>query len=206
MDDHVEVGGTGTVHVEPDQAVLRLRLVGRAEDVAGALASLTDVVAAVLADLDVAGVPPQQRQTSSLDVDQDWDEGSGRRRGYAASQGLTLRLAEAARAGEVVSRVAALAGSALRVDGIGWASSEAGAARVRAREAAWSDARATAEQLAGLAGRGLGEVVHVRELPASHEDGGGYARAASFEAQEALPTAPGSTSESVALHVRWRLR
>ena len=79
-------------------------------------------------------------------------------------------------------------------------------ARVRAREAAWTDARGTAEQLAGLAGRGLGEVVHVREVPAEHEDAGGYNRAASFETQEALPTAPGSTSESVALHVRWRLR
>ena len=207
MDDHVEVSGTGSVATAPDQAVLRLQLVGEAKDVAGALAALSTVTAALLAELDEAGVPEADRRTSSLSLDEHWDD-HGRRRGHAARQGLTVRLPTVEGAGEVVSRAAAVAGGALRVRGLEWTTSDPTAARSEARAAAWADARATAEQLASLAGRELGEAVRV---PAAGADPGqdevdGAVRAVAFEPQEALPTSPGSTAVTCSLLVRWRLR
>ncbi len=72
-----------------------------------------------------------------------------------------------------------------------------------AREAAFADARARAEQYARLAGRSLGPVVEIRE-----DDGapGPVARVLAAQAtSDALVVEPGSQEVRATVTVRWEL-
>jgi hypothetical protein len=160
----------------------------------------------VLAALDAEGVDPAARTTSSLELHEDWEsrqQGKGPL-AYLATARLTVRLSQPARAGQVAGAAVAVGGDAARIHGLRFAVDDLAAVAAAAREAAWRDALARAEQYAALAGATLGPVLEIKEAPPPPPE----ARPMRHMA-EAAPTAPatepGETTIWAAVTVTWSL-
>lgn len=202
----VGVSGIGKVTGTPDTLRLSLGVDARRPDVGEALAEVAGTVEKVRAELRRRGVPPADVQTASVSVSPDSRQVKDeppRIVGYAASQSLAVRLRNLTSAGATITAAVAAGGNAARLAGVSFSLEDNAALLERARDAAWADARAKAEQYARLSGRPLGAVVSVEE----RVDDGGH-RTVSFAlsaAQASVPIDPGSTQVSVTVDVNWAL-
>jgi uncharacterized protein len=116
-----------------------------------------------------------------------------------------VRLAEPTRAGEVTQAAVTASGDAARVHGLGLVVGDPAAALAAARELAWRDARARAEQYAALAGTTLGRVLRIDET-AGESHGPHFQAAARYVAESAAPAVPvGETPLWVAATATWTL-
>jgi uncharacterized protein len=202
----VTVAGSGGATAVPDTALLQLGVETRGSTPAEALDGCRLALDQVLAALDAEGVEPARRATGGLELHEDWESrqpGKGPVR-YLANVRLTVRLAQPARAGQVAAAAVAGGGGADRVAKIGVVVGDPAAVAAAARDAAWRDALARAEQYARLAGAALGPVLEIREAPPPPPD----ARPMRLLAAEAPPgpaTEPGETTVWAAVSVTWAL-
>ena len=205
MSQHVDVTGTGRATGTPDVVLLEVRVQCDGPDVARALQDASRRMTALQDVAGTRGIQPADLQTTGSGVQQRWaNDGSGVV-GYTAWQSLRVRVRETGDAGELVTAFAKAAGDALAVDGITLGISDAAPLAREARELAFSDARDKAEQYAALAGRSLGAVRSVSDLPS----GGGYpapvARMKVMAADSAgsMPVQAGEQSVEASVAVRW---
>jgi uncharacterized protein YggE len=202
----VTVAGSGGATAVPDTALLQLGVETHGSTPAEALDGCRLALDQVLAALDAEGVEPARRATGGLELHEDWESrqpGKGPVR-YLANVRLTVRLAQPARAGQVAAAAVAVGGDAARVHGLGFVVGDPAAVAAAARDAAWRDALARAEQYARLAGAALGPVLEIREAPPPPPD----ARPMRLLAAEAPPgpaTEPGETTVWAAVCVTWAL-
>jgi uncharacterized protein len=203
----VTVAGKGAATAVPDTAVLQLGVETRGPTPAEAMDACARALDQVLAALDAEEVEPSHRSTSGLELHEDWESRQPGRGpvAYTASARLTVRLTQPARAGRVAAAAVAVAGTGARVHGLGFVVGDPSAVAAAAREAAWRDALARAEQYATLAGATLGPVLQIKEAPPPPPD----ARPMRLMAAEAAPTAPatepGETTIWAAVTVTWSL-
>ncbi|MBM6400868.1 SIMPL domain-containing protein [Phycicoccus sonneratiae] len=205
MSDHVEVIGTGTASASPDVVVVDVRVSVEAADVAAALSGLAARLDATLTAAADHGVHEHDRRTTGMGVSPRWDrEGQGIT-GYTAHQALRLRVRDRERVGDVISALAGAAGDALGVDNVSLEVADPSPLLVRARAAAFADASTRARQYADLAGRHLGPVLELTEVPA----GGGPVPMpkARFAAMDAggVPVEGGESSITATVVVRFAL-
>ncbi|WP_193614929.1 SIMPL domain-containing protein [Nocardioides lijunqiniae] len=195
------VTGHGSVSAVPDTAVVRVSAVHRAPALADALAGVSstgDAIVAVARGL----VAASDVGSEDLSVWPAQDD-EGRPDGFEARHGYRVACDSLDVAGTLVAELAQQVGDRLRVEGVALELSDRATAEVAAREAAYDDARARAEHLAGLAGVALGDVQAVVEgggggvLSSSDAGGGAYASKLSMSFE------PGHTSVRQALTVTW---
>jgi uncharacterized protein len=201
----VTVAGAGSATAVPDTALLHLGVEARGSTPVEALDGCRLALDQVLAALDAEGVDPAHRTTDGLELHEDWESrqpGQGPVR-YVANARLGVRLAQPARAGQVAAATATAGGDAARVHGLGFVVGDPAAVAAAAREAAWRDAVARAEQYARLSGTTLGRVLRIEEAPPPPD-----ARPMRLLAAEAPPgptTDPGQTTVWAAVTVTWAL-
>jgi uncharacterized protein YggE len=201
----VTVAGAGSATAVPDTALLHLGVEARGSTPVEALDGCRLALDQVLAALDAEGVDPAHRTTGGLELHEDWESrqpGQGPVR-YVANARLGVRLAQPARAGRVAAATATAGGDAARVHGLGFVVGDPAAVAAAAREAAWRDAVARAEQYARLSGTTLGRVLRIEEAPPPPD-----ARPMRLLAAEAPPgpaTDPGQTTVWAAVTVTWAL-
>jgi uncharacterized protein len=201
----VAVAGAGAATAVPDTALLRLGVETRGSTPVEALDACRLALDQVLGALDTEGVDPARRTTGGLELHEDWESrrpGQGPAR-YLANARLTVRLAQPARAGQVAAAAVAVGGDAARVHGLELVVGDPAAVAAAAREAAWRDAVARAEQYARLSGTTLGRVLRIEEAPPPPD-----ARPMRLLAAEAPPgpaTEPGETTVWAAVAVTWAL-
>ena len=204
----ISVQGTGTVAVEPDVAVVRLGVETRAATSEETLRLNSEKTNSVVAALQALGVEANAIRTESIQLHPRYEhirDGNGRSSqslvGYRASNTVRVQLRELSSAGDAID--AASQAGANRIDSIGFEVSDPAAALVAAREAAWQDAKRQAEQLADLAGTGLGEV---RNLTTHNTHAGPIQEMAlARSAMDSVPISPGQQNVSVHLSVSWSL-
>jgi len=80
------------------------------------------------------------------------------------SESVSVRLRDLAHAGEAIGKAVAAGGNAIRVNGISLDLEDTGVLVSKARDKAFADAKAKAQQYAKAAGRSLGEVVSIAEV------------------------------------------
>ena len=202
----VEVQGVGTTTGTPDVLHVTVGVEAGAATVDDALSAANDAFGKVLGALRRAGVADDDLQTQNVHVYPRY-EGDGQEiAGYLAGQDIAVTLRDLGRAGATMSSAVAAGGDAARLQGVAYEVDDDSALRSRARELAFADARATAEQYAKLAGRRLGDVVLVREevtpsgpVPMAAED-------SATSTGSAVPIAPGTTDVTVTAQVRWSLK
>jgi uncharacterized protein YggE len=198
----ITVTGTGTASVSPDVVRLDLRIGHDAADVAAALSGASAGLTTAGRVVREHGVADADIRTLGADIHQRFDK-DGQPSGFTAQQrlGVTVRVLDAV--GPILEGAAAGLGNALLVDQVRLDVADRSEALARARDAAFADAKAKAEQYAALAGTALGAVAGVVEggvVPLA-----GPMRAMR-EAALAMPVEGGDLELSASVTVTWRLR
>lgn len=197
----VTTTGRGTVQVVPDAAVVTVAARHQAAGVAEACAGVDSAVATI-GDVSRRHTEATRIASTGLTVWPSHDR-EGQPHGFEARHSLKIALADVAAAGRLLSELAESVGDRLTVDGVSLTVSEPGPALAAAREAAFADARAKAEALAGLGDATLGEVVTVVEGDQGHARP--VAMAAGRGAKLDMSFEPGEQGISTTVTVTWRL-
>jgi len=161
------VSGTGEVAVTPDIATLSLGIEAQADTVAEAQEQAAVAMAAVMASLADNGVAEKDIQTRYFSIYPvtRWDDYKDEQViiGYRVTNMVTAKIRDVEQAGMVIDAVAAAGGDYTRVNNISFSVDDPTAYYEEARQDAMADARAKAEQLANLAGIGLGKPTYISE-------------------------------------------
>ena len=121
--------------------------------------------------------------------------------GFEARHSLTIATGDLTTANELLSNLAYAVGGRLVVEGVELAVRDPSAAIAQAREAAFADARAKAELLAGLAQAALGQVESVSEGDPATLPPGGFAALAKLD----VGLQPGQSAITSSLTITWSL-
>ena len=206
----ITVGGRADVAGTPDALRLDLSVVATAPTVSEALASANRSAGAVQASLLSSGVQKKDLQTSGLDIQPTYDYPNGgtpRLRGYQVSESLSAKLRNIGRAGDAIGKAVGVGGNAVRVNGISLDLEDSGAMVSIARDKAFADAKAKAEQYAKAAGRGLGEVISITEdVSTPSPIAIPYAAMDSAKLAASVPIQPGTQDVGVSVTVVFSMR
>jgi uncharacterized protein len=205
----ITVSGRADVAGTPDTLRLDLSVVATASSVSEALASANRSAGSVQKSLLANGVQRRDLQTSGLSIQPEYDYSNGaapRLKGYQVSESVSAKLRNLGRAGNAVGQAVSAGGNAVRVNGISLDLEETGALVSSARDRAFADAKAKAEQYARAAGRSLGEVLSISEdLSTPSPIPMPYAAMDSAKAA-GVPIQPGSQNVSVSVTVVFTMR
>lgn len=208
--------GHGAARAVPDLMRVTISVEARASKVALAYSRAGERVAAIVRSLRSDGVAGADIATSGLSVQTEtvWTEGQGNRvTGYLASTSLTVALRDIGDdadpgPGTIIADCVDAGGDDVRLGGLVLAFADQESLLTRARDAAWDNAVAKAEQYARRARRSLGEVIEITEDTASAPP---VPRAQSLSAPMeayravAVPVERGETEICADLRVTWRL-
>lgn len=202
----ITVGGRADVAGTPDTLRLDLSVIASAPSVSEALAKANGSADAVQRSLLGSGVARKDLQTSGLNISPEYDypaNGTARLKGYQVSESVSAKLRDLGRAGEAIGKAVGAGGNAVRVNQISLDLEDTGAMVSSARDKAFADAKAKAQQYAKAAGRSLGEVVSIAEnvatpsqTPVPYD-----ARASAAPDVAKVPIQPGSQDVSVSVTV-----
>ena len=210
----INVAGEGEVAVAPDLAVLSLSVLREAETAREALDENNKATAAVIAAMKEAGVEARDLQTSGLQINPRYvypknDDGEGQPRivAYQVTNGLTVRVRDISKVGEILDRSVTLGVN--QGGGVSFTNDNPSAARTEARRRAVEDAVSRARTLAEAAGVALGPVVQISEqsfasppMPMAATN-----RAYRLSAQaEAVPVEAGESVYRIQVNVTFELK
>jgi len=206
----ITVGGRAKVSGTPDTLRLDLSVVATGSSVSKALASANRTAGAVQRSLLGSGVQKEDLQTSGLNIQPSYDyssAGTPRLTGYQVSESVNAKLRSLGRAGDAIGKAVGAGGNAVRVNAISLDLEDTGVLVSRARDQAFADARAKAEQYAKAAGRSLGEVISIAEDESSTPPIAMPTSADLYSAKSsAVPIQPGSQDVGVSVSVVFSMR
>jgi uncharacterized protein YggE len=203
-DAGVQVEGVGTATGAPDVLRVTIGVETVADTVDDALQEADVAAGRVLDALRAEGVPEDDVQTVNLSIYPAYGNDGQEIVGYTARHDLDVTLRDLSRAGTAVGVLVDAGGDAARLQGVSFSLEDDAALQEEARAEAFAAARHKAGQYAELTGRGLGEVIEIREQvtpsdpqPFATTDASGG---------ETVPLAPGSATVAVTVQVHWSLR
>ncbi|MFZ6030141.1 MAG: SIMPL domain-containing protein [Chloroflexota bacterium] len=198
------VSGSGQVSVQPDTVIVRIGVQTEAESAAAALDQNNEQMQGLVRLLRDRGVASADIQTQNVSLypryeDSGRDNRSQTLAGYTVTNIVEARLRQIDSVGEVLD--AAIAAGGNRIESIRFDVSNPEQYLDAAREAAWDDAQAKAEQLAELSGVTLGSVLSLSEATMGPQP---YVER-QLMTDAAVPIEPGTQTISVSLQVSWLL-
>lgn len=165
MDTGVSVVGSGQVSAPPDVLRVSFSVEHVAPDVAAAVAEVGERTDAVIAALHAEGIGAGAIATSTVSVYQEYRE-HGRSPGFRGSHLLTATTKDLTGFGRLLNAAVDAGGNSLGLQALEFDIEDKTELLTRARELAFRQARAKAEELAGLAGYSLGAVTSISETHA----------------------------------------
>lgn len=204
MDEIVTVTGTGEASSTPDVLRLRLRVEGRGADVGEALDTASAALGQVLEVVRAHGVADRDIASGRISVGTRYNQ-NGARVGFESTQEVAITVRDVAASGALMRAAAAAAPDALSIDDVALAIAEPGPLLVAARDAAFADAKARAEQYARLARRRLGAVLQISEDRGHSVPIARMARESVAFAAAAVPVEAGEESLRASITVAWQL-
>lgn len=204
MGRSVTVTGRGHASAAYDEATLQLAASARAASPSDATARATYAMSQMREAVLSAGVDSSALATTNVSlspVHDPWPTVVA----YEASLALAVKLTELTRVGSMLVAAIDAGGDGARVDGITFAHRDPVVLERQARDGAYAEARAKAEQYSGLAGQALGEVRHIVE--AEIGGGGGMPKRMMAMADSAggMPVDAGEGTVTSVLTVTWAL-
>ncbi|EID80928.1 MULTISPECIES: SIMPL domain-containing protein [Rhodococcus] len=213
--DHAErsvtVRGSGIVSAVPDLVRATVTVTATRPAVADAFEAVARSTTAVTDTLRGYGVSGPDLATTGLSVHSEttWTEGRGSEvTGYTAATTLQITVREAGAAAsspaQVVAACVGAGGDDIRLGGLEFDFADPAALTATARDRAWADALAKAEQYASLSRRVLGEVLDIAEVDIGDVSPRPVAKA--FAAADSpIAVERGEKPTRVDVRVRWRL-
>ncbi|MCL0080602.1 SIMPL domain-containing protein, partial [Dehalococcoidia bacterium] len=161
------VSGQGRVSVTPDIAALRLGIEAQEDTVREAMTQAAESMEAVIAALKAHGVAEKDIRTFRFSITEawEWDRITGDREfaGYLVSNMVSAQIRALDDVGSIIDAVVQAGGDLIRIHGIGFTVEDPTPYHYEAREKAFADAKAKAEQLAGLADLTLGKPTFISD-------------------------------------------
>ncbi len=161
------VSGQGEVMVTPDIAAVSLGISAQANTVADAQSQAAKAMDAVIKALTGNGVAQKDIQTQQFSIQQltRWDNEKNIQVviGYQVNNTVVAKIRTLDKAGSIIDAVAVAGGDLTRVNGISFSIDDPTAYQKDARNKAMADAKAKAEQMAGLGGVSLGKPTYITE-------------------------------------------
>jgi uncharacterized protein YggE len=161
---HISVSGQGIVSARPDMVELQVGVQIQRDSLDAAQAEAVDKMNAVINQLKASGVAENDISTAQYSVEpvMDYrDNQSPRLIGFRVTNIVNAKLRDISKAGKTVDDV--VRSGANTVYGLRFSFSDPTALTKQARERAMQDAKAKAEQLAGLSGVSLGAPIMISE-------------------------------------------
>ncbi|GAA6527269.1 SIMPL domain-containing protein [Intrasporangium sp. DVR] len=199
------VVGTGTASVAPDVVRLDLRVGHDAGDVAAALTGASEGIAAVGGVVRASGVADADIRTLDVSVSQRYDH-TGAPVGFTAQQRLRVTVRRLESVGAILEAAAGAVGNALLVDQVRLDVADRSQGLATARDAAFAEARAKAEQYAGLSAAELGDVLGVVESGAVPFQPASSLSFAARDMAAGMPVEGGDLELGASVTVTWQLR
>ena len=203
----ITVSGLGKISGAPDMLSLSLGVQVHSGNVTQAMAGASKAMRTVIAALRTAGVAEVDLQTAGVSVQADYayeNKAAPKLTGYLAEQQLTAKIRNVSKAGDIIGAAVNAGGNAVRLNGVSLNLDNDSALLTKARDRAFAEAKAKAQQYAQLAGVALGTVVSIDE-PVVTGNQPIYGRAAlQFAADASAATAPiqvGSQDVAVSVSV-----
>lgn len=210
LPDGITVSGEGEVEGAPDTLTVGLGVTVKRPSVGEAVSANAAVATAVVDAVRAAGVAEEDVQTRGYSLNQELrypEGGSPVPDGYRVTNTVTVRIRDLAGAGEVIDAATAAGGNDVRVDQLAFSLEEDGPALRAARERAFADAQAKAEQYASLADRPLGDAQAISDVvvvPQSQQfQGEAAARLFASADDVGTPVQPGEVTTRVTVDARF---
>ena len=208
MDDGITVTGLGEASAPADVVRINVGVQCDGSDVASALDDVGRRLAAVSAAARAQDIVDKDISTSSVSVYPRYGNDGMAILGYQASHQLEVTTHEIERVAELIAAFVGAAGNGLTINSIVLSRKDLGPLAERAREAAFAEAEAKAQQYARLAGRALADVVSVAEQ--ADQAQGWFAYAPRAEARMSADSGGmgverGETTVRAMVTVRWSL-
>ena len=161
------VSGEGKVTAVPDLATLNLGVEAQENTVQQAQTEAATTMTALVAALKSNGVADNDIQTTtySIDVVTKWNQDTNEQItiGYKVTNTVTAKIRDMSKVGTTIDAAAEAGGNLTRINGISFTVDDPTAYNTQAREKAMADAKAKAEQMAGLANLTLGKAFYISE-------------------------------------------
>jgi uncharacterized protein YggE len=206
----ITVTGTGIAYGSPDVATATVGAQTRNTDPGAAMTQNEQRMEAVIAAIRALGIAPNDIQTTNFSIyaQQDYDPATGRPLEtitYVVDNSVSITVRDVAMLGDVLS--GAVDAGANSVYGVSFSVADPAALEAQAREKAFADARARADQLAQLAGVSIDTVLSVSETLGSVPSPV-YARdmAAGMGGAAAVPVQTGQIQVNLSVNVTYIIR
>ena len=170
VDNGIAVVGKGEVNVRPDTVTIQVGVSVTRKTVVEATREAATLARALTEALTAGGVAERDIQTSNIAIHPNYEYPPNRQpklTGYTFTNTVLATIRDIDGAGAVIDGALAAAGDSAVLQGVHFSLDDDAAAIVEARAAAYGDARAKGEQLAQLAGVGLGAALAIEELEQS---------------------------------------
>ena len=207
----IMVSGEGEAAIAPDMAVISLAVMRDAATAAEALSANSAAMAEVLADLKAQGIADKDLQTTDFSIQPKYKQETRTDGtyeapvivGYTVSNGLTVRVRDLAKLGEIVDRSVKLGVN--QGGGITFTNDDPEAAVEAARKQAVEKAAAKAKTLTEAAGVKLGRVVEISENFARPMPQVYAAAPMAKMADESVPIASGENLYTVTVNITYAI-
>jgi uncharacterized protein YggE len=198
----ISVSGDGQVTGTPDTMKLDMGVDVQGATVEAALDGANKSAAAVQASLKEHGVADRDLQTSGMSIQPDYAETGGRTTitGYRVTETLSAQLHDLKKAGAAISAAAQAGGNATRIQNVSLNLTDTPALVGAARDRAFAQAKAKAEQYAKAAGVQLGGVLSIQEST-SGTNPTPFAMDAARSSEKSVPIAAGTQTVTVSVSV-----
>ena len=200
----ISVSGTGEVTGTPDTLTMSFGVRVVADTVADAVDRAAASAEAVIAALEGAGVDEADIQTANYSIypRYDWRNNQEVLLGYEVSNSVVATIRDLDTAGTTIDAVTDAGGDDVTVSGVSFSIEDNDQLIEAAREVAWNDAMAKAEQLASLGGVSLGDPISISESFSTSGPPIAYEEFAVGGADDAAtPIVPGEQQVTVSIQV-----
>ena len=164
----VTVVGNGKVTGVPDTLSASIGVEAQAPDVSAAINEASDKIAKITDAAVAAGVDRKDITTQQVNVSPRYstpgtEGGTATISGYEATNTISVKMRDLSKASKVLGDLVTAGGNNTRLSGVGFFIDDDSALMRNARDAAFADAKARADQYARLAGDKLGKALVITE-------------------------------------------
>jgi uncharacterized protein YggE len=160
----IHVSGTGKVSATPDKADLTLSVSVQAKTAEAARNQAATAMEALIKAVKDADFADKDIQTRSVSLYPSYSRDTANKIiGYQLTNQVAVCIRDISKASDIIDSAVKAGGNSTRVQGINFAIDDPESALAEAREKAYANAKAKAEQYAKLAGLTLGSPLHISE-------------------------------------------
>ncbi len=198
----ITVVGHGEASGSPDVFMATVGVSVRSRRIAGVMAEVKAKARAVIDAVLESGVAAEDVRTAWMSVHPQFD--GNKIAGYAADNSVRITVRELSKVSDVLDKAVSAGGEAAQLSGVSFDLQDSTDLSTQARERAFADAKARAEQYATLSGGTLGKVLRIDET-GGHSNPSPRAEFAMLRAAGGPPVEAGQQTVSAEITVTWEL-